>query len=134
MNEIELEVAEARHLWEWLLYDVELMLAHGRIHADLSAYNVLYTGGDFRIIDFPQCIDPAVHPDAYPIFLRDVTRLAQYFARQGVQADPVALARRCGRSTWGEDEVPCLPTCRLTRPVRWTRRAGGNQVPAPDGR
>ena len=72
--------------------DVERMLASGRVHADLSAFNVLYWGGDYRIIDFPQTVDPAVHPSAFPLFERDVTRLCQYFARCGIDANPTALA------------------------------------------
>jgi RIO kinase 1 len=62
------------------------------VHADLSAFNVLYWRGDYRIIDFPQTVDPAVHPSAFPLFERDVRRLCQYFARYGIGADPTALA------------------------------------------
>jgi RIO kinase 1 len=53
---------------------------------------LLLADGDYRIIDFPQAIDPMIHPDAYPIFRRDVTRLCQYFARYGLERDPASLA------------------------------------------
>ena len=63
------------------------MLSHGRVHADLSAFNVLYWQGDYRIIDFPQSVDPEVHSAAFPLFERDVVRLCQYFSRYGIVAD-----------------------------------------------
>ena len=45
--------------------NVELMLSLGRIHGDLSAYNVLYWQGEVKIIDFPQAIEPATNPGVY---------------------------------------------------------------------
>ncbi len=90
---IALERAEAQTLFDRLLHNVELMLAHGVVHGDLSAYNVLYWEGDIRIIDFPQMVDPRANPDARAIFSRDVERLCQYFARYGVKANAAALAR-----------------------------------------
>jgi RIO kinase 1 len=89
---VNLERAEARRLFDALLADVETMLSHGRVHADLSAFNVLYRQGDYRIIDFPQSVDPAVHSAAYPLFERDVVRLCQYFSRYGILTDGAALA------------------------------------------
>jgi RIO kinase 1 len=90
---VTLDRAEARRLFEALLVDVETMLGHGRVHADLSAFNVLYWHEDYRIIDFPQSVDPAVHSAAFPLFERDVVRLCQYFSRYGVLADGASLAR-----------------------------------------
>jgi len=92
LHSVRLTAKAARSLFDALLRDVETMLACGRVHADLSAFNVLYAGGDYRIIDFPQAVDPAVHPSAYPLFQRDVTRLCQYFGRCGIATDPLALA------------------------------------------
>jgi RIO kinase 1 len=92
LQSVTLGCSEALDLFGRLLGDVELMLASGCVHADLSAFNVLYWRGDYRIIDFPQSVDPAVHPSAYPLFERDVTRLCQYFARYGIDADATALA------------------------------------------
>ena len=92
LQSVTLTRKEAAGLFDRLMADVERMLASGRVHADLSAFNVLYWGGDYRIIDFPQTVDPAVHPSAFPLFERDVTRLCQYFPRCGIAADPTALA------------------------------------------
>jgi RIO kinase 1 len=92
LNEVALERREARNLFERLMGSVEGMLACGRVHADLSAYNVLYWDGEMRTIDFPQAVDPRVNPDAHELFERDVARLCQHFARYRVTADAPALA------------------------------------------
>ena len=92
LNEVSLPHSKARPLFDRLIWNVELMLANRRIHGDLSAYNVLYWDGQFRIIDFPQAIDPWVNPDARTILGRDVQRLCQYFARYNVRANPQAIA------------------------------------------
>jgi RIO kinase 1 len=94
LQSVTLQVGEARELFAALLRDVETMLAHGTVHADLSAFNVLYRPGAYRIIDFPQAVDPVTHGAAYPLFERDVTRLCQYFARYGIAARGPTLARQ----------------------------------------
>lgn len=94
LNGLELSPAEARPLFERVVHNVELMLAHGRVHGDLSAYNILYWDGQITLIDFPQAISPLQNHNAYRIFERDVLRVCEYFARQGVRADPRRLAAR----------------------------------------
>jgi RIO kinase 1 len=83
----------ARPVFEALLENVELMLGLGCIHGDLSAYNVLYWEDLAVIIDFPQAVDPFKNPRAFALFDRDVTRLCQYFRKQGIEADPERLVR-----------------------------------------
>jgi RIO kinase 1 len=83
---------EARTLFERVVYNVELMLAHNRVHGDLSAHNILYLDGDITLIDFPQAVDPDVNPYARAIFTRDVLRVCQYFERFGASHDPARLA------------------------------------------
>jgi RIO kinase 1 len=68
------------------------MLAHNRIHADLSAYNVLYWEGRVVIIDFPQVVDPVLNERGYALLARDIHRLCQYFNRYGLQVDAAHLA------------------------------------------
>jgi RIO kinase 1 len=94
LSEIRLPHAEASHLFSKVMSNIELMLGAMRIHGDLSAYNILYWEGDITIIDFPQSVDPYDNPAAREIFDRDVLRVCQYFAAQGVKeaADPAALA------------------------------------------
>jgi RIO kinase 1 len=93
LNEVRLPNKEARQLFERLLRNVELMLAHDCIHGDLSAYNVLYWEGDVRIIDLPQVVNPRKNPDALDILERDLSRLAEYFEPHGLRCRPARLAR-----------------------------------------
>jgi RIO kinase 1 len=104
LQDVALDRAEAQALFQRLIRNVELMLGHGRIHADLSAFNVLYWEGDIRLIDFPQAVSPHENPEALDIFRRDVTRLCQYFHRQGVAADP----RRLAAELWARHVPPAV--------------------------
>lgn len=92
LNQVSLQKQEARALFERLVHNLETMLACGRVHADLSAYNILYWEGQFKIIDFPQAVDPRRNPDSQALFIRDVERICHYFARYHVAPDPTALA------------------------------------------
>ncbi|MCB8985989.1 MAG: serine protein kinase RIO, partial [Ardenticatenaceae bacterium] len=64
---------------------------HHLIHGDLSAYNILYWDGDIWLIDFPQVVDARANPHAPELLRRDVTRVCEYFARYGVESDPLQL-------------------------------------------
>lgn len=92
MNQIDLDPDESVHLFNRVLENIEIMLANDRVHGDLSAYNILYWDGKITIIDFPQAISPDENRSAYAIFERDLTRICEYFARQGVDAKPHAIA------------------------------------------
>jgi RIO kinase 1 len=83
------------------------MLKHNRVHADLSAYNILYWEGDIQLIDFPQAINPDENHNAYRIFARDVERICDYFASQGVKSDASGLARKMWLSR-GMETQPSL--------------------------
>lgn len=90
--EVELEREEAQGLFDLVIQNVELCLAHDRIHGDLSEYNLLYWEGEVLLIDFAQAVDPRYNPDVFPLLVRDIARVARYFARYGVVADAQALA------------------------------------------
>jgi RIO kinase 1 len=92
LNQVRLTHSEAVALFDRLVNNVAILLANHCVHADLSAYNILYWNGGFKIIDLPQAVDPRHNPDARVIFERDVQRVCQYFARYGVQRDPGRLA------------------------------------------
>lgn len=94
LNGIHLTSSEARPLFQRVLHNVEVMLAHNRIHADLSAYNILYWQGAITLIDFPQAVHPEQNHSAFRIFERDVVRVCEYFSRQGVRADGHKLASK----------------------------------------
>jgi len=92
LNTVMLETEEAPSLFERILYNIELMLANGIVHGDLSAYNILYWDGKITLIDFPQVVSPVSNPLAYRIFKRDVQRVCDYFSTQGVKSTPNLLA------------------------------------------
>jgi serine/threonine-protein kinase RIO1 len=48
------------------------------------------------LIDFPQVVDPQSNPAAWTIFQRDVRRICQYFASQGLRRS----ARRLAADLW----------------------------------
>jgi RIO kinase 1 len=96
LSEVELCTSEARSLFQRVVHNIELMLANQIIHADLSAYNILYWDGDITIIDFPQVMQPEQSANTLRIFQRDVTRVCDYFAAQGVRSD----ARRLAEKLW----------------------------------
>ena len=94
LHAVALETREAQPLFDEVMHCVETMLAHGMIHGDLSAYNILYWQGRITLIDFPQVTFAESNSKAYPILRRDVQRVCDYFAQQGVQADPAAITDR----------------------------------------
>lgn len=97
LNTVTLDRDEARTLFADVLRNVELLMQHGLIHGDLSAYNLLYWEGQITLIDFPQVIDFRANPSARSVLLRDLTRVCEYFAAQGVVHDPRRLTDRL----WG---------------------------------
>jgi RIO kinase 1 len=92
LNSVALEAGEAERLFREALRNVELMLRHNLVHGDLSAYNMLYWEGEITIIDFPQVVNLETNPRARRILERDILRTCEYFAAQGVDCDPEAIA------------------------------------------
>jgi RIO kinase 1 len=92
LQRVRLGPDEARPLFERLMRNVERMLACDRVHADLSAYNVLYWEGKVKIIDLPQAVDALNNPSALMLLHRDIDRLCRYFWRYGIEVSPAALA------------------------------------------
>jgi RIO kinase 1 len=93
LSDVRLERDEVETLFAEVVRNIELMLAHHLIHGDLSAYNILYWDGKITLIDFPQVTNSDTNPKAYAILRRDVTRVCEYFGRQGIRCDPNALTR-----------------------------------------
>ena len=93
LSDVVLEQEEAQPLFDCIVHNIELALIHGRIHGDLSAYNVLYWQGVVTLIDFAQAVDPYHNSDVFSLLARDVERTCQYFARYAVKSDAHELAR-----------------------------------------
>ena len=92
LNEISLPRRSATALFEEVLRNIELLLQHNLAHGDLSAYNILFWEGRVVLIDFPQVAALAANRQARAILERDISRVCEYFARQGVRANAMALA------------------------------------------
>ncbi len=92
LNSISLAPDETQKLFDLLMRNIELWLTCDRVHADLSAFNVLYWEGSVKVIDFPQSVDPRFNPNAFSLLSRDIRNLCRYFMRQGLEADPTMLA------------------------------------------
>ena len=99
LSQVSLDKGEANRLFQVVVENIELMLQDGRIHGDLSAYNILYWQGAITFIDFPQVTNAhvsrethmfgsQVNPDAEFILERDITRVCEYFQKQGVHCNP----------------------------------------------
>ena len=91
LSQISLGRDEAIVAFREVMRNVEMMLANGLAHGDLSAYNILYWDDKPVLIDFPQVVDCDSNPDAFTIFERDVQRVCDYFARQGVPCDAALI-------------------------------------------
>jgi len=102
LNTLDLDSHEARQLFKIVLENIEIMLANNIIHGDLSAYNILYWQGEITIIDFPQSINPNQNRNAFSFFERDVKRICQYFAQQGLEVD----AKQTAAQLWMSHQYP----------------------------
>jgi RIO kinase 1 len=56
LNTVDLDQIEARLLFERVVHNIEILLTNELVHADLSAFNILYWEGEIMLIDFPQAI------------------------------------------------------------------------------
>lgn len=104
LSDVVLEQEEVRPLFDTIMRNIDLTLKHGRIHGDLSAFNILYWEGEVKLIDFAQAVDPFHNSDVYSLFLRDIERVCQYFAGYGLDENPRKLARKIW--TWHMGPVP----------------------------
>jgi RIO kinase 1 len=93
LNEVDLDRDEAHVLWRRTLRNIEMFLGCNRVHADLSAFNILYWEGRITVIDVPQAVDARVNPNAQMLLQRDLANVYRYFSRQGVEADTDRIAR-----------------------------------------
>lgn len=105
LSEIDLPRDQAAALFKEALRNIDLLLQHGMIHGDLSAYNILYWEGRIILIDFPQVTSTEGNSNAYTILHRDITRVCEYFAAQGVPSDPDALASELWAKYGAETEM-----------------------------
>lgn len=105
LHEVALDARESQPLFQEVMRNIELMLKGRMIHGDLSAYNILYWQGKITVIDFPQVANAVNNRSAYFILQRDIQRVCEYFARQGLTRDPVELTDKLWWQYVGLDPI-----------------------------
>ena len=73
--------------FEQLRDAMALMVQHGVVHGDLSAYNILAAGERLVIIDLPQIVDIAGNAAAMDFLLRDCANVSTWFRARGLAVD-----------------------------------------------
>jgi RIO kinase 1 len=73
--------------WAQLAENVRSLTAAGLVHADLSAYNLLWWEDRLVIIDLPQAVEFTTNADAFELLHRDIANVADWFGRRGVAID-----------------------------------------------
>jgi RIO kinase 1 len=94
LSEVDLARDDVSNIADRLLWNVELMLHHDRVHGDLSPFNILYWLGEAIIIDFPQAIDPRLNSAALPLLTRDIANICDWARKRGVMRDTDKIIKR----------------------------------------
>jgi RIO kinase 1 len=81
--EARLSAAEIHHAATELVANLKLLVGAGFVHADLSAFNLLWWEDQLWFIDFPQAVDVTTNPHAFDYLHRDLTNVGGWFARHG---------------------------------------------------
>jgi len=91
LADTRLRPSEAVGVFDQLVNNLHLLVGAGFVHADLSAYNLLWWQNEVWLIDFPQAVDITQNPHAMDYLYRDVANVCTWFARQGVDVDANGL-------------------------------------------
>jgi RIO kinase 1 len=106
LKDVRLEPEPAAAVLERLLWNLSVFLAGNLVHADLSAYNVLWLEQRITVIDFPQAVDARFNPNAREFLGRDVRNICAWAERSGVVRDAEAVAADLWTSWEFADLVP----------------------------
>jgi RIO kinase 1 len=91
LGQARLTTAELASAAEQLVDGLRSLMEVGIVHADLSAFNLLWWNGRLQFIDFPQAVDLALNPHGLEFLHRDLVNVAEWFERRGVKLDTAAL-------------------------------------------
>lgn len=91
LAQAKLTGAELTSAWGQLTNSLRALTSAGLVHADLSAYNLLWWQGRLVLIDLPQAVEFTTNTDAYDLLHRDVANVADWFGRRGTEVDAEAL-------------------------------------------
>ena len=91
LAQARLSAAELGSAWTQLLDNLRALTNAGLVHADLSAYNLLWWEDRLIVIDLPQAVEFTTNADAYDLLHRDVANVGEWFGRRGLQLDAEAV-------------------------------------------
>jgi RIO kinase 1 len=83
LAEARVSASEIRAAGAQLVDNLRLLVGAGFVHADLSAFNLLWWDDRLWFIDFPQAVDVTTNPHAFDFLHRDLTNVGHWFARHG---------------------------------------------------
>ena len=83
--------ADLHRAFGQVLDNLRLLVGAGYVHADLSAYNLLWWRGQVWLIDFPQAVDLTTNLHAFDFLHDDVLNVCTWFGRRGVDVDAGAI-------------------------------------------
>jgi len=83
LADARLTAHEIRSARTQLVDNLRLLVGAGYVHADLSAYNLLWWDNELWMIDFPQSVDLTTNPHAFDFLYRDLANVCRWFARHG---------------------------------------------------
>ncbi len=113
LGDMSYEPEAAQAIYDRVIREVVRMLAAGVVHADLSDFNILVSGDEPVIIDFPQSVDTAANTNARRLLLRDVDNVHRFLAR---------WAPRAPRLPYAEEMWELFENNALTAETRLTGR------------
>ena len=91
---------ELESAWQQLVGSVVALTMAGLVHADLSAYNLLWWQGRLIVIDLPQAVEFTTNTDAFELLHRDVANVGEWFGRRGVTIDVEAVYAELVTVAW----------------------------------
>jgi len=92
LNRANLAPHEIRPAFDRILGNIRLFLSRDCVHADLSAFNIMWWQGVPIVIDFPQSVDPRVNENAFSLLVRDMNNVCGYFRKYGIVENGQSLA------------------------------------------
>jgi len=87
LAQARLSAVQLASAWEQVLGSVRALTAAGVVHADLSAYNILWWQERPVLIDLPQAVEFTTNTDAYDLLHRDLATIGTWFRRRGLAVD-----------------------------------------------
>jgi len=104
----EVHVENPETAYEVVREYVRRLYDAGLVHGDFSEYNVVFHEGQLYIIDLGQAVT-VHHPNAEEFLERDCRNVANFFARQGVDATPEELLAYVREHATPEDDEDTDP-------------------------